>query len=224
MKSILTHTHAHPPACKRLQTRTTGMDPPTEDTRFLIHHYSTVDIMWLFTTQPRTSSYTPNRGHGLNSIFTSFSSSCTPPLRTEDRPRCGMCPRSIVKFHMCVLVWRRLQTHTHTPTQIIQKYSKTDFFCKIGIILYISASTSLKFKLKHFGLLTWYTAVKDHNASPSPSVITDLILPYIYYSWLYVKVNSSALHVTMIGTYYFFKQVSETFTTKLYSFFLWDQT
>ena len=74
------HTHTpHTPACKRLQTRTTGMDPPTEDTRFLIHHYSTVDIMWLFTTQLRTSSYTPNRGHGLNSIFTSFSSSCTPP-------------------------------------------------------------------------------------------------------------------------------------------------
>ena len=61
------------PACKRLQTRTIGMDPPTGDTRFLIHHYSTVDIMWLFPTQPRTSSYTPNRGHGLNSIFTSFS-------------------------------------------------------------------------------------------------------------------------------------------------------
>ena len=81
--SCLQHSHTHgnntyTPACKRLQMRTIGMDLPTEDTRFLIHHYSTVDIMWLFTTQPRTSSYTPNRGHGLNSIFTSFPSSCTP--------------------------------------------------------------------------------------------------------------------------------------------------
>ena len=75
--NIHTHTHPHLPviASKRGQF---SMDPPTEDTRFLIHHYSTVDIMWLFTTQPRTSSYTPNRGHGLNSIFTSFPSSCSP--------------------------------------------------------------------------------------------------------------------------------------------------
>ena len=118
------HTHIHTPACKRLQTRTTGMDPPTEDSQFLIHHYSTVDIMWLFTTQPRTSSYTPNRGHGLNSIFTSFLSSCTPPHpRTEDRPRCGMCPRSIVKFLVCVLVWRRLQTLISTGTFILGAHS-----------------------------------------------------------------------------------------------------
>ena len=109
-----THTHTHIPACKRLQTRTTGMDPSTEDTWFLIHHYSTVDITWLFTTQPRTSSYTSNKGHGLNSIFTSFLSSCTPPLQTEDHPRCGMCPRAFVKFHVCVLVWRHWQTHPNS--------------------------------------------------------------------------------------------------------------
>ena len=113
------------------------MDPPTEDTRFLIHHYSTVDIMCLFTTQPRTSSYTPNRGHGLNSIFTPFSSSCTPPPRTEDRPRFGMCPRPIVKFHVCVLVWRCLQnhTHTHTPPRTPHTHTHTPACktCELGI-------------------------------------------------------------------------------------------
>ena len=76
------HTHTYTPytplpviASKRGQS---VWILPTEDTWFLLHYYSTVDIMWLFTTQPRTSSYTPNRGHGLNSIFTSFPSSCSP--------------------------------------------------------------------------------------------------------------------------------------------------
>ena len=55
-RSTLAHTHTHthtptPPththACNHLQTRTISMESKTEDTRFMTHHYSTVDIMWL---------------------------------------------------------------------------------------------------------------------------------------------------------------------------------
>ena len=77
-------------ACNHLQTRTIGMELPTEDNQFLTYYYSTVDIMWLFTTLQRTSPYTPNRGHGLNSIFTSFPSSCRPPRTIHG----VVCPRS----------------------------------------------------------------------------------------------------------------------------------
>ena len=106
-----THTHPHTPACNRLQTRTIGMHPPTEDTRFLTHHYS----MWLFITQPRTSPYTPNQGHGLNSIFTSFSSSCSSRKpRTVHGVKCVL---GLLWNFMCVSLfggWRCLHTHTHT--------------------------------------------------------------------------------------------------------------
>ena len=108
---IYTHTHTHTPACNCLQTRTIGMDPPTEDTQFLTHHYSTMDIMWLFTTQPRTSPYTPNRGHGLNSIFKSFPSSCSP---REPRTVNGVkCVLGLLWNFMCVSLCGGVYIPTH---------------------------------------------------------------------------------------------------------------
>ena len=116
------------------------MNPPTEDTWFPTHHNSTVDKIWIFTTQPRTSHYTPNRGHGLNSIFTSFPSSCIPAIRGPSTVW-NVSYRSFVKFHVCVLVWRRLHippphTHTHTKqgnTMQINNLAAAnqDKFCRI---------------------------------------------------------------------------------------------
>ena len=57
----------------------------------------TEDVMWLGTIQPRTSPFTINRGHALNSIFASFSSSYTPTNRWPSA------------------VWRWLSMHPHTP-------------------------------------------------------------------------------------------------------------
>ena len=76
--------------------------------------YQTEDVMWLGAIQLKTSPFSVNRGYVLNSICIIFIT--LHPPRTEDRPRFPAGPRSPVKFHVCVLIWRWLPTHTHTHT------------------------------------------------------------------------------------------------------------
>ena len=100
-----THTHTHP-LCIFTRKR------ENEDYWYVTSQ--TKDIRWLGAIQPRTSPYTINWGYALNSLFASFSSSYTPP-QTEAHPRFPAGPRSPVKFHVCVLIWRWLPKPTHTP-------------------------------------------------------------------------------------------------------------
>ena len=118
------HTYTPPtPPCRRTFTEKRGLlirnpgyvtaQPRTNS--YTVSH-QTEDVMWLGAIQPRMLPYTFNRGHVLNSIFTSFSSFYT-PLRTEHRPQFSEGPRSPVRCHVRVLVWRRLSMQpSHTQT------------------------------------------------------------------------------------------------------------
>ena len=115
-----THTH------NRLQTRTIGMELPTEDTRFLINHSLTMEIVWLFTTQSRTCPIPPIKVMVQTAFLHYFHHPAAP--WTEDRPWCIV---SFVKFHVCVLVWRHLHIHTHaqinwSKSNLPEKYVTSD--------------------------------------------------------------------------------------------------
>ena len=78
MLDIDTQTHTHP---------THAHSQENEDYQYVTTqprtlHYAvsrqTEDVMRLGAIQPRSSPYTVNRGHALNSFFASFSSSHTP--------------------------------------------------------------------------------------------------------------------------------------------------
>ena len=110
-----THTHTHTPPCVfTLKRGLLACNHPTEDTAL---RTESPNRGCIGAIQPRTSPYTVNRGHALNSIFALFSSSYTspPPLRrTKDHPQCPAGPRSPVKFHVCPCLTVITHTHPHT--------------------------------------------------------------------------------------------------------------
>ena len=138
-----THTHAHTHTPPHTHTHTHTHPPPT-------HTHTPVSAskrgqpvwirqlrtpgFWYTTIQPWTSCdfslpnqglhpIPPIRGHGLNSIFTSFSSSCTPPpeprtvhvwnVSSVYSEISRVCPRlaALTDSHT-----PHTPTHTHPPT------------------------------------------------------------------------------------------------------------
>ena len=142
------HTHTH--ACKCMQTRTLYSDSlltiqPRTHTTTLIRH--TVDTQTHITTwcYPRGDiPYTPNRGHGLNSVFAWCSSWCT-YLEIVVGPRLGECPRfDGVLTHL----GPRLEAFTD-PLNIVQLKSNWLILCVFIFCIFQLKSVPMLVKRSH---------------------------------------------------------------------------
>ena len=113
---IFQYLQTHPPP----HTQHHAYSPENEDYWYVttqprtLHYavsHQTEDVMWPGAIQPRTSPYTVNRGHVLNSIFALFSSSYTP---TNWGPSAVSCRSSLSCEILCVSSFDG--DYPHTPT------------------------------------------------------------------------------------------------------------